>query len=69
MISTKVLTFGGLQFNTRARALDKDGVPMRGLLAAGEVVGLYCKMYTGATSVLKGAVFGRLAEVDAALAT
>ena len=65
IISSNVLTFGGLKVNKRAQVLDQDGVPMRGLYAAGEVVGLYYKTYTGATSVLKGAVFGRLAGVDA----
>ena len=38
---------------------------MPGLYAAGEVVGMYYKTYTGATSVLKGAVFGRIAGIDA----
>jgi tricarballylate dehydrogenase len=66
VISSNVLTFGGLKVNTRAQVLDQDGVAMRGLYAAGEVVGLYYKTYTGATSVLKGAVFGRLAGMDAA---
>jgi tricarballylate dehydrogenase len=65
VISSNVLTFGGLKVNTRAQVLDQDGVAMRGLYAAGEVVGLYYKTYTGATSVLKGAVFGRLAGADA----
>ncbi len=66
VISSNVLTFGGLKVNTRAQVLNQDGVPIRGLYAAGEVVGLYYKTYTGATSVLKGAVFGRLAGIDAA---
>ena len=65
VISSNVLTFGGLKVNTRAQVLNQDGVPIRGLYAAGEVVGLYYKTYTGATSVLKGAVFGRLAGLDA----
>ena len=65
VISSNVLTFGGLKVNTRAQVLDQDGVPIKGLYAAGEVVGLYYKTYTGATSVLKGAVFGRLAGIDA----
>ncbi len=69
VISSNVLTFGGLKVNTRAQVLDQDGVAMRGLYAAGEVVGLYYKTYTGATSVLKGAVFGRLAGMDAAKAS
>ena len=69
VISSNVLTFGGLKVNTRAQVLDLDGAPIPGLYAAGEVVGLYYKTYTGATSVLKGAVFGRLAGVDAANAS
>ena len=47
----------------------RDGVPIKGLYATSEVVGLYYKTYTGATSVLKGAVFGRMAGVDAAKVT
>ncbi|MBM3344776.1 MAG: FAD-dependent oxidoreductase [Betaproteobacteria bacterium] len=66
VISSNVLTFGGLKVNTRAQVLNQDGVPIKNLYAAGEVVGIYYKTYTGATSVLKGAVFGRLAGVDAA---
>lgn len=65
IISSNVLTFGGLKVNSAARVLDKDGEEIPGLYAAGEVVGLYYKSYTGATSVLKGAVFGRLAGLDA----
>jgi len=65
VMSSNVLTFGGIKVNTRAQVLNQDGVPIRGLYAAGEVVGLYYKTYTGATSVLKGAVFGRLAGLDA----
>ncbi|HTD92085.1 MAG TPA: FAD-binding protein, partial [Burkholderiales bacterium] len=66
VVSSNVLTFGGLKVNARAQVLNQDGIPIKGLYAAGEVVGLYYKTYTGATSVLKGAVFGRLAGVDAA---
>jgi tricarballylate dehydrogenase len=66
IISSNVLTFGGLKVNTRAQVLNQDGIPIKGLYAAGEVVGMYYKTYTGATSVLKGAVFGRLAGLDAA---
>ena len=32
-----------------------------GLYAAGETTGLYYTLYVGATSVLRGLVFGRLA--------
>ncbi|OGA38021.1 MAG: fumarate reductase [Betaproteobacteria bacterium RIFCSPLOWO2_12_FULL_62_13] len=66
VISANVLTFGGLKIDRRARVLNQQGDPMPGLYAAGEVVGLYYKNYTGATSVLKGAVFGRFAGSDAA---
>ena len=68
VISSNVFTFDGFKFNTRAQVLNQDGVPMRGLYAAGEAVGMYNKTYTGASSVLKGAVFGRLAGMDAAKA-
>jgi tricarballylate dehydrogenase len=66
IISANVFTFGGLKVDGRARVLDLDGEPIAGLYAAGEVVGMYHRNYTGATSVLKGAVFGRLAGADAA---
>jgi tricarballylate dehydrogenase len=61
-----VLTYGGLKVDVRARVLNADGEVIPGLYAAGETVGLYYKVYTGATSVLKGAVFGRLGGIDAA---
>jgi tricarballylate dehydrogenase len=66
IISANVFTFGGLQINAEARVLDKDGEAIPGLYAAGEIVGLYYGTYTGATSVLKGMVFGRIAGQDAA---
>lgn len=44
--------------------LNQDSVPIKGLYAVGEVVGLYYKTCTGATSVLKGAVFERMAGID-----
>lgn len=66
IIASCVLTYGGLKVDPRARVLNTDGEAIPGLYAAGEVVGLYYKVYTGATSVLKGAVFGRLAGLDAA---
>jgi len=66
VIASCVLTYGGLKVDARSRVLNTDGEVIRGLYAAGEVVGLYYKVYTGATSVLKGAVFGRFAGLDAA---
>jgi tricarballylate dehydrogenase len=68
IISSNVFTFGGLKVDPQARVLDRDGEPIAGLYAAGETIGLYYGNYTGATSVLKGLVFGRIAGADAAAA-
>ncbi len=66
IISSNCFTFGGLKVNNRAEVLDTDGKIITGLLAAGETVGIYHQVYTGSTSVLRGAVFGRLAGQTAA---
>ena len=66
VISANCFTFGGVKVDTHARVLDNDGKVMPGLYAAGETVGLYHQVYTGATSVLRGAVFGRTAAQDVA---
>ncbi len=66
IINSIVLTFGGLKTDVAARVLNQQGDPIPGLYAAGETQGIYYKAYAGATSVLKGAVFGRLAGYDAA---
>lgn len=63
--AANVFTFGGLKVNGQAQVLDRDGDVITGLYAAGETVGLYFGTYTGSTSVLKGAVFGRLAGMAA----
>ncbi|MFH1604057.1 MAG: FAD-dependent tricarballylate dehydrogenase TcuA [Pseudomonadota bacterium] len=66
IINSIVLTFGGLRIDPEARVINQQGDPIPGLYAAGEAQGLYYGAYAGATSVLKGAVFGRLAGYDAA---
>lgn len=66
IISANVFTFGGLKADRHARVLDHDGQPIAGLYAAGETMGLYYRTYTGSTSVLRGAVFGRQAALHAA---
>lgn len=66
IISGICFTYGGLKTNSKAQVVDADGRVMPGLYAAGEAAGLYHQVYTGATSVLRGAVFGRLAGADAA---
>jgi tricarballylate dehydrogenase len=66
IICGNCFTFGGLKVDTRARVIDADGAAIPGLYAAGETIGLYYGTYTGATSVLRGAVFGRIAGRQAA---
>lgn len=61
-----VFTFGGLATDTSARVLSTDDYPIPGLYAAGEITGLYFGKYPGATSVLRGLVFGRIAGREAA---
>ncbi len=69
IVSSIVFTFGGLKTDSLARVINLQGDPIPGLYAAGETQGLYYGTYTGATSVLKGAVFGRVAGQDAAALT
>jgi tricarballylate dehydrogenase len=46
--------------------VDSDGAPMRGLYAAGELVGgLFYFNYPGGTGLMSGAVFGRIAGTSA----
>lgn len=66
IISSNVFTFGGLKVDGNARVVNRDGDAIPGLFAAGETVGMYYGTYTGATSVLKGMVFGRIAGLTAA---
>src|SRR5690606_15080513 len=65
IISSNVFTFGGLKIDAQARVVDADGEPIPGLYAAGEIVGMFYGNYTGATSVMKGLVFGRIAGAHA----
>ena len=66
VICANCFTFGGLRIDTSARVIDLDGDPIPGLYAAGETAGLFYGDYTGATSVMRGAVFGRRAGRHAA---
>lgn len=66
IISANTFTLGGLKVNTNAQVVDRDGCLIRGLYAAGETMGFYYGRYAGATSVLRGAVFGRQAGEHAA---
>jgi len=66
VICANCFTFGGLKVDARARVLDLDGDPIPGLYAAGETMGVFFRTYTGSTSVMRGAVFGRIAGAEAA---
>jgi tricarballylate dehydrogenase len=60
-------TFGGLRINSAAAVLNTDYVAIRGLYAAGELVGgLFYFNYPGGTGLMSGAVFGRIAGASAA---
>jgi len=66
IISANVFTFGGVKVDSSARVQNAEGEPIAGLYAAGEIIGTYYHNYPGATSVLKGLVFGRIAGQGAA---
>ena len=60
-------TFGGLRVSTKAEVQDTTGAPIRGLYAAGEIVGgLYYHNYGSGTGLVAGVVFGRIAGREAA---
>jgi tricarballylate dehydrogenase len=60
-------TFGGLRIDGNGAVLNTDGLPIRGLYAAGELVGgLFYFNYPGGTGLMSGAVFGRIAGTSAA---
>ena len=60
-------TFGGLRINNEAEVLNTDHQPIRGLYAAGELVGgLFYFNYPGGTGLTSGAVFGKIAGKSAA---
>jgi tricarballylate dehydrogenase len=59
-------TFGGLQIDDAGAVLNTDGAPIKGLYAAGELVGgLFYFNYPGGTGLMSGAVFGRMAGASA----
>jgi tricarballylate dehydrogenase len=60
VIGAIAYTFGGLATDTGARVL-RDGVPIPGLYAAGEITGHFYGTAPNAVSVLRAFVFGRIA--------
>jgi tricarballylate dehydrogenase len=63
IIAANCFTFGGIKINTNSQVINMDGEVIPRLYAAGEVVGLYYRNYPGSTSVMRGAVTGRLAAL------
>ena len=61
-------TFGGLEVDAETTVLDEQGERIKGLFAAGEIVGgLYYHNYPGGSGLMAGAVFGRTAGRGAAI--
>jgi tricarballylate dehydrogenase len=67
LIGAIAYTFGGLATDDRARVL-RDGAPIPGLFAAGEITGHFYATAPNAVSVLRAFVFGRIAGREAAAA-
>ena len=60
-------TFGGLRIGPQCEVLDTGGDAIRGLFAAGELVGgLFYFNYPGGTGLTSGSVFGKIAGASAA---
>ncbi|HEY8583529.1 MAG TPA: FAD-dependent tricarballylate dehydrogenase TcuA [Capillimicrobium sp.] len=61
-------TFGGLHVDVDGHVLGRDGEPLPGLYAAGEIAGgLFAGNYPGGSGLTAGTVFGRRAGATAAL--
>ncbi|SOC41415.1 FAD-dependent tricarballylate dehydrogenase TcuA [Ureibacillus acetophenoni] len=59
--------FGGLHVNKNGEVLNKDEEPIKGLFAAGEMVGgIFYKNYPGGSGLMSGAVFGKISGAQAA---
>ena len=64
LIGAIAYTFGGLSTDERARVL-RQGAPIPGLYAAGEITGQFYGTAPNAVSVLRAFVFGRRAGLEA----
>jgi tricarballylate dehydrogenase len=59
-------TYGGIASDTKARVLNNEGKPMPGLYCTGEIAGgVFYHNYPGGAGLMKGAVFGRIAGLEA----
>ena len=60
-------SFGGLKINTDGQVINADGEPIKGLYAAGELVGgIFWFNYPGGSGLTNGSVFGKIAGASAA---
>ena len=62
-------TFGGINVNKRAQVINTEGNVISGLFATGELSGFYFHNYPGASGLMRGAIFGRIAGINAAAKT
>lgn len=58
-------TFGGLHVNTDAQVLNTTGVPIEGLYASGDIMGIFYNGYVGSTGQVRNVVFSRQAAAHA----
>ena len=65
LIPAGIITMGGIKTNAKAQVLNAEGDLIPGLYAAGALMGIFYRHYPAATSVLRGAVFGRIAGAQA----
>ena len=65
LVGAAAHTFGGLATDDRARVM-RNGTPIPGLFAAGEITGHFYATAPNAVSVLRAFVFGRIAGHEAA---
>jgi tricarballylate dehydrogenase len=64
LVGAIAYTFGGIATDSRARVM-RDGLPIPGLFAAGEVTGHFYATAPNAVSVLRALVFGKIAGTEA----
>ncbi|MFC1929853.1 FAD-dependent tricarballylate dehydrogenase TcuA [Chloroflexota bacterium] len=60
-------TFGGIEVDKKlSRVVDLTGIPIKGLYAAGEIVGFWYHNYPSGADLTQGAVMGKIAGAEAA---
>jgi len=64
LVGAVAYTFGGIATDNRARVM-RNGIPIPGLFAAGEMTGHFYKTAPNAVSMLRALVFGRIAGQEA----